>query len=1140
MYLLILIWMITLALDSLPPVSCNYSDETVVITIHDTGNNTLQCCAYGKCYCSNLSLVLEHIVNNTEIKIMSSISLHGVPQFECTNDAKVTIIGYNNPVVKCNHQGGLVGRNVGHIVIHGVTWNGCDQGIEIDGFLNVNIIQCNFLSLNSALTLRGHGMACINNSVFNNTGNRGVYLDTDSNYISTVVPYYVTIYNSTFYNATLTVVAVDYFYANVSYITIKECSFSDNTYYSLHCKGTDYLMPKISIFLSTFTYNQVSAVKAEYCNIIVQNNCSFFNNYKCAIDISYSTINMTGPLLFYNNNKHSTIHSYGGAISLLSSNMSVNKGLIKFHNNVAGYGGAIYVCKYCSVHVNSTDLEFYNNSARFYGGVFYIESSLCKNKVCILYYYNMLYNAGVHYADSNTATLSGNFVYFYVYDALHCDVPNYYNISYKNNKMFATQPYSIVGLYETKVFGNFINERNTFIFWLHDLHFNLTITDCFNNLHGPAQVFICCDSCNERYEYIVDSSLNNVTMISDDTVVSCSINEEDTIKLVAVANDFNSNGILVFTEMDVKIISSNGLVGNCSNIGHVLVFNYTLQIFQCLPLLCNLSSQGYLPKGIDCFEDNYFIIVPGYWFSNGFVHHTNQCPQSHCSNTFHLFNEIFFHSNGIYPTSDDQCASHWTGLACGECGEDNFIIHDSTSCVPSSNCFLKQPYSLIIFFLVSLLYWIVVISLIFVLLNFKFNITAGYAYGILFYYSVLEQTVNASYIGTQNQLNDPYITTSLSILSIIGNMKPPLQLLKLCFGKFKMIDHMFLTYFHPIIVTCLIVAIFISARNFVTVARTVGRYVNSKSICILLMLSYSSVSYTSLQIFRPLAIEYNDNDYYPYWYNTEWHSYLSATERYFHGRHMIYCIIAIVCEVAIGVGFPCILLIQPYLTRYLNINFTTIKPVIDQLKGCYKEEYQWFAAYYLICRQVIYVLDIGTDFLSSIKFPIMLSFYTLIMMVHVWLQPYKQRKLNMLDSSILVTLILVYIGEHISYGTTLVLWILPLVLFINCITFSSRWKYLMIPLSCSVIIAVSCLDAWALISSSEFVLGQEDITFYSINLIIALITVIIFLAYLIYVSKWLICLIVIKRRQRPEYRLINTQTADDSNEDSDSSTNDVP
>ena len=899
-FLLILTWMISLPPDSI--ISASSSHDQRVLIVNNIGISSVQCCAYGKCYCSNLSLALEHIQSNTEIRITSSISLHGVPQFKCTNDAKVTIIGYNNPVVKCDHQGGLVGRNVGYIVIHGVTWGCCDHGIEIDSFVNVHVIECNFqhiLSLNSAITLKGHGSVCINNSVFNNIANRGVYLNVDSDDISAVPS--ITVCNSTFNNATLVIIIND-----------------DNK---------------------------------------------------------------------------------------------------KIHTNT----------------------------------------------------------------------------------------------------------------------GNFTNEHGVFRFWLHGLQFNLTII-CFNNLCGPAQVFICCDSCNERYEYIVDSSHNNVTMISNDTVVSCPISEADTIKLVATANDFSANRIPVSTEIDIKIIPSDEPAGNCSaDIAHVLADNFNgtqWVIDQCLPLSCNLTSVDCLPVGLDCSEDDYFYVTPGYWYSNGFTSYTDLCPQGHCNSEFDLYYSIESATDDSYPTSDDQCIAHWTGLACGECGEDNYIIHDSTSCVPSSKCYLKSYTGLILFFFISLLYWIMVISLIFVSLNFKFDITAGYAYGIMFYYSVLEQTVNASYIGTQNNFNEPFTITCLTIISTMGNMKPPLQILQLCLGKFMMIDHMFLTYFHPIIVTCLIVAIFISARNFVIVARTIGRYVNSKSICIFLILSYSSVSYTSLQLFRPLAIMYGRYN----WYKVGWHSYLSPTEKYFHDRHMIYCIIAMLCEVVIGFGFPFVLLFQPYLTRYFNINFTSIKPVIDQLKGCYKEEYHWFTAYYLICRQVIYVLDIGTDFSSSIKYPIMLTSYILIMMVHVWLQPYKQRKLNILDSSILVTLIIVYIGEHNSYGSTLALWILPLVLFVNCIGFYSRWKYLLIPISCLGMIALSYVMPIVLSTDRSYSYDESDFTFYGINLVIGIISFIILLAYLIYVSKFL-CVIVIKRHQRPEYRLINLQNADDSNEDSD--TNDV-
>ena len=149
-----------------------------------------------------------------------------------------------------------------------------------------------------------------------------------------------------------------------------------------------------------------------------------------------------------------------------------------------------------------------------------------------------------------------------------------------------------------------------------------------------------------------------------------------------------------------------------------------------------------------------------------------------------------------------------------------------------------------------------------------------------------------------------------------------------------------------------------------------------------------------------------------------WHLYLSPAVKYFdvHDNYfyymIVYYIIAVLCELIIGIGFPVVLMFQKYFTRYCNINFTSTKSVMDQLKGCYKEEYHWFAAYYLLCRQLLYVVDIGTDFISDsfpeAKFPIMLTVYVLITMVHVWLQPYKQRKL------------LIFIGEHTTYGSTVV------------------------------------------------------------------------------------------------------------------------
>ena len=218
----------------------------------------------------------------------------------------------------------------------------------------------------------------------------------------------------------------------------------------------------------------------------------------------------------------------------------------------------------------------------------------------------------------------------------------------------------------------------------------------------------------------------------------------------------------------------------CNDIAHILIF---AGFWKCLLLSCYINDDGYtipLPKGIHCSDDfesyHYLTVTPGYWFSNSFICYIENCPHGHCNAIFDLYASIYFANftpNALYPASNDQCASYWTGLACGECDENYSIIHDSTRCADSSDCNFK---SLTVFFLISLLYWIMVISLLFVLLHFRFNITAGYAYGTIFFYSILEQTVNASYIGTQNDQDWPYTTTTLSILSSIGNMKPPFQL----------------------------------------------------------------------------------------------------------------------------------------------------------------------------------------------------------------------------------------------------------------------------------------------------------------------------------------------------------------------------
>ena len=297
-----------------------------------------------------------------------------------------------------------------------------------------------------------------------------------------------------------------------------------------------------------------------------------------------------------------------------------------------------------------------------------------------------------------------------------------------------------------------------------------------------------------------------------------------------------------------------------------------------------------------------------------------------------------------------------------------------------------------------------------------------------------------------------------------------------------------------------------------------------------------------MQLLKPLAIFEREYDA-QLW---QWHTYLSPTVRYFHGRHILYGIIAILCELIFGIGPPLVILTQRYLIRYFNLRLIAIKPVIDQLQGCYKEEYRWFAAYYLICRQVIYITDIFSDFLTGIPSDYtygaiqisnvitvssLFCIFIAMMLIHVWLRPYKLKGLNILDGSILLVLLFLLISG--SYGglcddsITVVLFILPLILLLNYLALNSRLKHILIPVSCvGIFVAEVFVTMQGYFDLAEFF----EITLFGgiFHILIIITPLICLMAYIIWVVKSLCT-----RHNRREYMLVNTQDNHDV-EDSDS------
>ena len=389
-------------------------------------------------------------------------------------------------------------------------------------------------------------------------------------------------------------------------------------------------------------------------------------------------------------------------------------------------------------------------------------------------------------------------------------------------------------------------------------------------------------------------------------------------------------------------------------------YYYNVQFNQCV-----CYSHEHI---VQCY-DNYSEIKRGYWFgtiTDSFRPTESLCPSRYCD-----FGNNRKETRQGYctlpPKLDNQCSSHRTGVACGDCKSGYTLAYDSLECINDNRCSVGITILVIV---LTILYWIAIVAIVFGLMYFQFQVSSGYAYGIIYYYSIVDVLL----------ANNPYISDV--VFRVIATMASFAKITPQLFGQLCLveglsrIDQQFIHYSHASAVSLIILIIVIAAKHSGRLTRFVGPFI-IRVICLLLLLSYTSLASTSLQLLRPLT--FNDVD--------EVRTYSSPDIKYFTGRHLVYAIVAILCEVIIVIGLPLFLLLEPFLRE--RVNLVRIKPLLGQFQGCYKDEYRWFAAYYLICRQVIIlIVYVGNgDYYNMLYY--LQTACIIIAMIHGWVQPYK-------------------------------------------------------------------------------------------------------------------------------------------------------
>ena len=689
----------------------------------------------------------------------------------------------------------------------------------------------------------------------------------------------------------------------------------------------------------------------------------------------------------------------GGEIYTVMSNIAItdNSKLIFTDNIALQDGGGMFLDKQFKVTLtDNAEITFKFNTASDYGGAIYsrVDQSVINFNVTKIHF------------DSNHARVAGSSVFI--------NVPTVCNSSCLSN--------SVLGVTEGSLQHNQLSKHITTSLRKLELH---KPTECIDNSS------VGCDS------YYVKNIMLGQEILIDACIYDYYNRPKDTEEFLVSSDDDQdyyipgSHYILISCNHTFQGISIFG-----KNTTPILPFNYSMTIglyvvhisemkTVSVNLMVELSPchPGFwydnTTQKCECYNSTSIVlcsgssstIKKGYWF--GIV--TGKptvtfCPIDYCNFTCCETISAYYH---LSPVRENQCILHRSGTACSDCEAEYSLSFDSTECISVRTCTIRQTILLVI---LIILYWIAITVAVFVMMYFK--VEMGNLYGITYYYSIVDILLSQNWF-----LSSKKLYTLINVMSSITKITPQF-LGQLCLMQgMNGIDQQFIHYIHPLTVIFIIVSIICLARKSRRLSFFIRRGI-IRFICFLLLLSYTSVATTSLLLLRPLTFHNVDKTY----------TYLSPNIEYFHGRHLVYGIVAVLLIIVIVIGLPFLLLFEPLLNR--KINFVKLKPLLDQFQGCYKDKYRCFAAYYMICRLVIIIIIIVNSPNDFTAHYFIITACVITALLHQHCRPYADNYLNFFDGDILQLTILISFLPLVEFfdsfdsnlltGTIYVLILLPL------------------------------------------------------------------------------------------------------------------
>ena len=638
--------------------------------------------------------------------------------------------------------------------------------------------------------------------------------------------------------------------------------------------------------------------------------------------------------------------------------------------NIAYKGGGIYLGDNTLISLDdSSNLTLEGNSA-VYGGGLYQTSLSNVNSICFL----ETQSNTTTYFTGNSATISGGDIYFQSPDST-CQ-QELTSVSFTIGEMSSS-------VHVLEIIGNY---SSIDLMLGQKLVFDANVTDFFGNASSAFVNIFLLQINGDIFQY----SPYNLSGFQSFSIIN-GTNSPD-VYISGPNNNSDSYSLIISTSQKVPQITKT-IPLNILKCG--VGFSYKTDTGTCV---CASQSQNMhcdLSTGIAC-------IRKGYWYGqiNNNKGVTAPCSSGNCRNIADDSCTVCA-SNGfttfcqLPQNESNQCIGNWAGVLCTECIPGYAYSFQTQQCVDSSTC---SGASALIPTVLMLAYLLIVICIIFVILKLGDRVKTGYIYCILYYFSIIKLIVPASVASSPLEIITSILQSFLQLDSYFLGYIP------VCVSPhMTVIEHKVLTYLNPLIVTLVIVCVIGVSRRF-THRFWFKNDSILKAISLLALMSFTTLTEASFSIIIPVEFDaISDGTYVKIQPYTK---YLDTKE------HLVWWLIAMLVLSMFVIPFTLLLLFAPILVRHFNL--IKIKPFLDEFQGCYKDKLRWMAGYYFLCRIVVFC-SLSSAVAEGVEVEYTaLILSILVLMVHMFCQPYNDKWLNAIDSILLGDLVFVALLYTVS------------------------------------------------------------------------------------------------------------------------------